>query len=110
VLAADNTFFLTYSESVDADANDFSNVTIMSARICMCLFCFNCVVNFGAALYASNSCSNSTTILLLFRGSFSRDVMTLRLLRARLPHSKRILMQQSTIKSKFADAFVLLQA
>jgi hypothetical protein len=41
---------------------------------------------------------------------FSRDTMTLRLLRARLSHSKRILMLQSTIKSMFQDDFVLLQA
>jgi hypothetical protein len=68
--AADNTFFLTYSESVHPNATHFSNFTIMFAPICVCLFCFNCVVNVGAALYAGNLCSNSTTVLLTLRVSF----------------------------------------
>jgi hypothetical protein len=84
----------------------FTNVPAMFARTCVCLFCFNCVVNLDAALYADNS----TTSLLVLRVSFSRDMMTLRLLRRRHPYSKRLLMLQTMIKSKFKDDFDLLQA
>jgi hypothetical protein len=61
VLAADNNFFVTHGESVDADANDFFKChDNVCADMCMCLFCLNCAVNLGAVLYTGNS----TTILL----------------------------------------------
>ena len=81
MLASGNTFFLVNSESIGADVNYFFKCR---DDVCgnSCLFCCKCNVD-------GNVCSNSASILLV--GVF-HDTMTLRLMRTRLSHTKRILM------------------
>ena len=79
-----NAFFLVNSESIGADTNYFFKCRDdVCAEACL----FFCKFNVDAA--AGNVCSNSASILLVLCTSFSRQTMTLRLLRARLSHTKR---------------------